>query len=74
MDAQKAVDLGFVDEIIRAGKKPIAIPVKNAAYANALRNYKNVPAALLAPEGAKSPELFNREEADRLGAYLKTYL
>jgi len=47
MDAQKAIDLGFVDEIIRAER---AIPIdlgQKAAVINALHNYANVPPALL---------------------------
>ena len=47
MDAQKAVDLGFVDEVVQQEKKlPIVIP-QNAAVVNALGNYSKVPAAIL---------------------------
>ena len=46
MDAQKAIDLGFVDQIIMAGKKQIEIP-KNTAVVNALHNFKNVPPAIM---------------------------
>jgi ATP-dependent Clp protease protease subunit len=60
MDAQKAADLGFVDEIIR-GEKKVFIP-ENAAVVNTLRTYVNVPAALLKrepvhPTKAESPDL-----------------
>lgn len=50
MDAQRALDLGFVDEIIRADNSVLQLP-ENAAVANAamLRNYGNVPAALRLP-------------------------
>jgi ATP-dependent Clp protease protease subunit len=54
MDAQKAVDLGFVDEVMKGNSKKITIPVENAAVVNALRNFVNVPATLLAP--ASAPE------------------
>ncbi|GAP11751.1 protease subunit of ATP-dependent Clp proteases [Bellilinea caldifistulae] len=43
MDAQKALDLGFVDEIIHYEKPiPIQLP-QGAAVVNALRNYSNLP-------------------------------
>lgn len=52
MDAQKALDLGFVDEIVKA-ERPIPVDlVPNAALVNAL--FVNVPARLLAP--ATAPE------------------
>jgi ATP-dependent Clp protease protease subunit len=47
MDAQKAVDLGFVDEVMKGNSKKITIPVENAAIVNALRNFGNVPADLI---------------------------
>jgi ATP-dependent Clp protease protease subunit len=46
MDAQRAMDLGFVDEIIRKEDKQIQLPESlpnNAAAVNVLRNFKNVP-------------------------------
>jgi len=47
MDARKAVDLGFVDEILKQEKKlPITIP-QNAAVVNALKNFNKVPDAIL---------------------------
>ncbi len=45
MDAQKALDLGFVDEIIRGESKKLVLP-QNAAVVNALRDFSNVPEAL----------------------------
>jgi ATP-dependent Clp protease, protease subunit len=48
MDAQKAVDLGFVDEIvINPNSLATQIPVDNAAFVNGLRNYAKVPAVLM---------------------------
>jgi ATP-dependent Clp protease protease subunit len=47
MDAKKAQDLGFVDEILTNPNNEIRIPIENAAYVNGLRNYTKVPAALL---------------------------
>jgi len=46
MDAQKAVDLGFVDEVMKTEKKVIDLP-KNTAVVNALQGYTNVPPAIL---------------------------
>lgn len=47
MDATKAQDLGFVDEILR-DQKPIPIDLgQNAAVVNVLSNYANVPPALM---------------------------
>jgi ATP-dependent Clp protease, protease subunit len=49
MDAQKAKDFGFVDEIVKQGDKEKGIgeqksaPVPNAAVVNCLRNYLHVP-------------------------------
>lgn len=47
MDAKKAIDLGFVDEIVGAEKKKTEIPLENAAFVNALRNFTNVPPAVM---------------------------
>ncbi len=53
MDAQRALDLGFVDEIIRKEltTEGVTTMPENAAVANAamLQNYVNVPAALRLP-------------------------
>lgn len=51
MNANKAVDLGFADEVMTAGRDPFIEEDggKNTNQANlsALKNYRNVPAALL---------------------------
>ena len=48
MDAHKALDLGFVDEIMAHDQAlSLSLPIDNAAVVNGLRNYANVPAALL---------------------------
>jgi ATP-dependent Clp protease protease subunit len=71
MDAQKAADLGFVDEIIRGESKKLEIP-KNTAVVNALHIFSHVPPALLqalqpvntpeeAPNGASLPDDVLRE-------------
>lgn len=44
MSASEAVEYGFANEIIEGGQAPAA---SNMAVVNALRNYVNVPAALL---------------------------
>lgn len=45
MDATRARDLGFVDEIV---SKPTKSPLDRAAIVNAISNYRNAPAALTA--------------------------
>lgn len=72
MDAQRAMDLGFVDEVIKGQKQNLAgaLP-KNAAIVNALRNFVNVPAALL--ENLSSEPVVN-EAAERLRAEVKLFL
>lgn len=56
MDAQKALDLGFIDEIIRGETKQLDIP-ENAAVVNAIRrNYVNVPEFLLQQRQQEEPE------------------
>lgn len=48
MDAHKALDLGFVDEIMAHDQGlSLSLPIDNSAVVNGLRNYANVPAALL---------------------------
>lgn len=49
MDANKALDLGFVDEIIKNEKGQVIpkLPIDNAAVINGLRNYSRVPEALV---------------------------
>jgi ATP-dependent Clp protease protease subunit len=59
MDAQKAMDLGFVDEIIGdpkgASLAPLQ-PLQNAAVVNTLRNYAKVPPEVLAVLTKANPE------------------
>ena len=58
MDAQRAVDLGFVDEIYQPAPKSFELQADNAALVNAVQalNYSNLPAALQAVLAAQ-PEL-----------------
>ncbi len=51
MDAQKALDLGFVDEILaNPNSQPIEmLPIQNVALFNCLHNYSKIPAALWQP-------------------------
>ncbi len=72
MDANRAIDLGFVDEIVKAEKKQTQLP-QNTAVVNALRNYVNVPAALLAPATAPE-EPVSDPAAERLRAEAKLYI
>ena len=55
MDAQKALDLGFVDEMIRASEKPFSFP-ENVAAVNALQNFSNVPPALMQAAESDQPQ------------------
>jgi ATP-dependent Clp protease protease subunit len=81
MDAQRAVDLGFADEILR-GEKPQIEPLpENAAVVNALRNFMNVPESLKAKyqpiatpvnQSAVEPEA-NELQLARLRAEVKLY-
>jgi ATP-dependent Clp protease protease subunit len=85
MDAQKAVDLGFVDEIIRTGK-PIPVDLgSKAAVVNALRNFNNVPPGILQalnsinvpPEAVSSEPLLTEDmqrEAQSLRDRVKSIL
>jgi hypothetical protein len=57
MDAQKALDLGFVDEIL-SNENPLPIdliPIQDVALFNCLRNYSKVPAALWQPFTPQDP-------------------
>ena len=73
MDARTAQNLGFVDEVIAADKKPFELPVENAAVVNALRNFKNAPAALLA--SLQQPECEPAVEAEDTDVQaLRSYL
>ena len=58
MDAQRAVDLGFVDEIYQPAPKNFELPADNAALVNAVHalNYSNLPATLQAVLAAQ-PQL-----------------
>ncbi len=71
MDAQKALDLGFVDEMIRGKESVFSLPA-NAAAVNALQNFSNVPPALMQAlesgqpqEAAGSSEPLLTEEEQR---------
>ena len=55
MDAQKALDLGFVDEMIRASEKPFSFP-ENVAAVNALQNFSNVPPELMQAAESDQPQ------------------
>lgn len=48
MDAKKAVELGFADEVIKGGRKQSAVNnlFKNLAFVNAISSYDNLPEAL----------------------------
>lgn len=77
MDAQRAVDLGFVNEVIRAETKQIVVP-ENAAIVNALRTYRNLPASMRSllerPLPLNPPENPETQKAtDRLRAETKLY-
>ena len=63
MDAQKALDLGFIDEMIRASEKPFSLP-ENVAAVNALSNFSNVPPALMKAAEHDIESEQPQEEAD----------
>lgn len=83
MDAQKALDLGFIDDVLRAGKKEFNLP-NNVAAVNALRNYTNVPPELhealtkpVPPAAASSEQLLTEDmqhEAQTLDARVQQIL
>jgi ATP-dependent Clp protease protease subunit len=50
MTAKEAVTLGFADEVVGAGKPATQAQALGASFSNVLKNYINVPAALLALE------------------------
>lgn len=60
MDANKALDLGFVDEIIKDEKITIEVP-ENAAVVNAVQNFANVPPAVM--QAFKTFNVQEQEEA-----------
>lgn len=70
MSASEAVEYGFANEIIEGGQAPGA---SNMAIVNSLRNYMNVPAALLVPQPGPAPEPVQplSPEAIRLQAEVK---
>jgi ATP-dependent Clp protease protease subunit len=47
LDAQRAADLGFVDEVIQGEKKKVIVIPEHTAVVNAVASYRNVPKALL---------------------------
>jgi ATP-dependent Clp protease protease subunit len=62
MDANRAADLGFIDEVVRGGQKTLVLPA-NTAVVNALSNFAHVPPAVLqamnavsVPEAARPSE------------------
>jgi ATP-dependent Clp protease protease subunit len=75
MDAQKALDLGFVDEILANPNTQSAdiIPIQNVSLFNCLHNYSKIPAALWQPtivqnqpsvEVSKKPALSDEEKRE----------
>jgi ATP-dependent Clp protease protease subunit len=72
MTANEAKTYGFIDEVITSGSKASLLGgSSNAVIANALKNYVNVPAALLAD--ASEPDN-NQQAADVLRAEAKKIL
>jgi len=55
MDAQKALDLGFIDEMIRGNESVFKLPA-NVAAVNALQNFSNVPPALMQALKSDQPQ------------------
>lgn len=55
MDAQKALNLGFIDEMIRGKENVFNLPT-NAAAVNALQNFTNVPPALMQALEREKPQ------------------
>ena len=78
MDAQKALALGFIDEIIDKKKKkkkqpemPMEPMMQNAAFLNALKTYRNVPPELLSSKPAHED---HQESSNQAGMQLKPAL
>jgi ATP-dependent Clp protease, protease subunit len=74
MSASEAVEYGFANEIIEGGQAP---DVSNVALVNSLRNYVNVPAALLGLQPGRNiepPVQPLSPEAARLQADVKMIL
>lgn len=55
MDAKRALDLGFVDEVLPSLSQNIELP-KNTAILNAVQNYSNVPSHILEAIQNQTPE------------------
>lgn len=77
MDAQKAIDLGFADEMV-GGTLPSQESdplMSKAAIVNALQNYRNVPAGVMAAAGTLPPvdeaEVVDTAMVDQLRAEVK---
>lgn len=75
MHAQEAIDMGFANEIITGSKKEALYIPENAAVVNALQNFTNVPADLLAAvqKAASSSEPVSKQAVDRLRAEVRLY-
>lgn len=65
MSAREACELGFVDEVITA-KTNTPAQLSQAGIMNALRNYVNVPASLLAPQACEPA--IDQQAAERFRA------
>lgn len=61
MDANKAMALGFVDEVVKDGVKALQLPA-NVAVVNALQNYAHVPEAVM--EALKPVDVDPRDEEE----------
>jgi len=73
MSANEAMNYGFADKVLKVKKsKTQAKNLQNAAILNALHNYMNVPAALLAPATAPEEPVRN-PVAERFRAEAKLY-
>lgn len=74
LTASEAVDNGFADKVLKVRKgKPQTQGLQNAAIVNALHNYVNVPASLLAPAPPQAEPVSNAA-AERLRAEVKLYV
>jgi ATP-dependent Clp protease protease subunit len=72
LTAKEAKEYGFIDEVISiSAKASMQVGAANVAFANALANYVNVPADLLAVASEPDP---NQQAADRLRAEVKLLL
>lgn len=74
MTAEQAVDLGFADRVIKSGKK--ARKNESASIENALKNYVNVPPALLNLSSVEAAPVDTEEleaQAQRLRTRIEPY-